>query len=353
MEDSGEQYLKGRGAQFNPKNRFIKEEVVYAPGAEQQADGQKQIKTQVYLDRPKSILNKVSSPDLPMQWSMNPYQGCEHGCAYCYARNAHEYWGFSAGTDFEQKIIVKKNAPQLLARRLSSTHWQVEPIALSGNTDCYQPLEERFRLTRGLLEVGLKFGNPVGIITKNSLIERDLDVLKELASEGLVHVHISLTTLNEDLRRQMEPRTASGKKRLKTIERLSNAGIPVGVMLAPLIPSLNTTEIPKLIQLAAEHGALSAGYNMVRLNGAVGPIFQDWLHKNFPDRSQKVWNQIASLHGQKVNDSRYGRRRLGSGALAEIIRQQFTLARRNYLPDEGMPPYRRDRHRPSGSQQLF
>src|SRR5690606_15654769 len=215
--------------------------------------------TQVFHETPKQIVNKVTSPDLGMMYSMNPYQGCEHGCIYCYARNTHEYWGFSAGLDFESKIIVKKNAPALLEKFLSHPDWHAVPISLSGNTDCYQPLERKLEITRGILKVLAQYRHPVGIITKNSLILRDLDLLQDLASDNLVHVYITVTTLDEDLRSIMEPRTASARKRLKTIEALSNAGVPVGIMNAPIIPGLNHHEIPNVLKAAADHVARAAG----------------------------------------------------------------------------------------------
>src|SRR5690606_9096912 len=208
--------------------------------------------TQVFHETPKQIVNKVTSPDLGMMYSMNPYQGCEHGCIYCYARNSHAYWGWSAGLDFESKIIVKENAPALLEKFLLHPKWEAVPISLSGNTDCYQPLERKYEITRNILKVLARYRHPVGIISKNSLILRDLDLLKDLATDNLVNVYISITTLNEDLRRVMEPRTASGLKRLKTVEALASAGIPVGIMNAPVIPGLNHHEIPDILKAAAD-----------------------------------------------------------------------------------------------------
>lgn len=275
-------YFKGRGSQIKTGNRFIKRELVslHIEGLDEPL--QESPLTQIFHENPKKIVNKVDSPDLGMMYSMNPYQGCEHGCIYCYARNTHEYYGFSAGLDFESKIIVKKNAARLLKQQLLQNNWNAVPIMLSGNTDCYQPQEKRFEITRQMLKVMVQYRHPVGIISKNSLVLRDLDLLKDLAADNLVHVMISITTLNEDLRRVMEPRTASSIKRLKTIEELSLAGVPVGIMNAPIIPGLNHHEMPQIIKAAAEHGALTAGMTIVRLNGSVGPIFEDWLRKNFP-----------------------------------------------------------------------
>jgi DNA repair photolyase len=335
MED---EYFKGRGAQIKTRNKFLKQEYVtdHIEGLDEPL--QSAPTTQVFLESSKTIVNKVTSPDLGMMWSTNPYQGCEHGCIYCYARNTHEYWGFSAGLDFESKIIVKKDAPKLMEKFILHPNWKATPISVSGNTDCYQPLERKYELTRGILKVFAQYRHPVGMITKNSLITRDIDLLQDLAKDNLVHVYISVTTLNEDLRRQMEPRTASAVKRLKTIEELSKAGVPVGIMNAPVIPGLNHHEIPAIMKAAADHGALNAGMTVVRLNGSIGKIFEDWLRKNFPDRFEKVWNQICELHGGNVNDSQFGRRMTGEGNYAEIIHQLHRTSKRKYFEGRSMPP---------------
>lgn len=277
----GNSYLKGRGAQIKTANRFLKAAYVteHVEGLDEQL--LRPVATQVFEETPRKMVNKVDSPDLGFSYSMNPYQGCEHGCIYCYARNTHEYYGFSAGLDFESKIIVKKNAPRLLEQQLVNRNWEAVPIQLSGNTDCYQPLERTYRLTRGLLEVLLRYQNPVGIITKNSLILRDLDLLRTLAEQKLVHVYISITTLDEHLRGLLEPRTASAAKRLHTVEELAKAGIPTGVMIAPIIPGLNHHEIPEIVKAAAERGAVATGVQVVRLNGSIGKLFEDWLRKSF------------------------------------------------------------------------
>jgi DNA repair photolyase len=351
MEESD--YFKGRGAQVKTGNRFLKAEYVtdHVEGLDEPLLSAPQ--TQIFYEQPKNIVNKVNSPDLGMMYSMNPYQGCEHGCIYCYARNTHEYWGFSAGLDFESKIIVKKNAPQLLEKFLMHPSWQAVPISVSGNTDCYQPLERKFEITRNILKVFAKYRHPLGMITKNGLITRDIDLLSDLASENLVHVYISITTLNEDLRRQMEPRTASGIKRLKTVEALAKAGIPVGIMTAPIIPGLNHHEIPTIIKAAADHGAAAAGMTVVRLNGAIGKIFEDWLRKNFPDRFDKVWNQICTMHGGNVNDSQFGRRMSGEGNIAEMIHQLFSVSKKKFLSGRSMPPIDLTKFRKGGNLSLF
>lgn len=326
------EYIKGRGSQINTNNRFSKYNYVqeHIEGLDEQWDINHE--TELIYANPKTIINKVESPDIPGMYSMNPYQGCEHGCIYCYARNVHEYWGYSAGMDFEKKIIVKMNAPKLLEEQFMKKNWQPSPIMLSGNTDCYQPTERKLKITRGLLEVLLKFKHPVGIITKNSLILRDLDLISELAKLRLVHVMVSITSLDNDLRLKMEPRTTTAKQRLKIIKDLSDAGVPVGVMTAPIIPGINSSEIPAIIEQVALNGGTSAGMTIVRLNGAIGDIFHDWLNKTFPDRAEKVWNQICECHGGSVNDSRFGTRMRGEGKIAESIKQMHKLAVKRFMP---------------------
>ncbi len=323
-------YLKGRGAQFNPKNRFLKNELL-RDQIESIDDWTEPNPATVYLeDNAKTIVNKVDSPDVGMWYSMNPYQGCEHGCVYCYARNVHEYWGYSAGLDFERKIIIKKNAPQLLRKFLLQKNWECLPISLSGNTDCYQPAEKKFQLTLQLLEVCYEFNQPVGMITKNAGILRDLDLLKKMAAKNLVSVLVSITSLEEDLRRAMEPRTASARQRLRVIRELSEAGVRVGVMLGPMIPGLNEQEMQRIMEAASSHGASFSAYTFIRLNGAVKLIFHDWLYKNFPDRADKVWHLIQDGHGGKVNDSRFGVRMRGEGPISELVAQQFAKYNKLY-----------------------
>ena len=331
-------YLKGRGAQINPSNRFDK--FVYDENPAHSLDNdENQIKTKYIEVHPKTILNKVDSPDIPLEYSMNPYQGCEHGCVYCYARNTHPYWGYSAGLEFEQKILYKKNAAELLEKKLQHPNWKAAPIMLSGNTDCYQPAEKELKITRSILEVFWKYRHPVGIITKNSLVLRDLDILKKLNEHKLVHVAISITTFDEKLRQFIEPRTSSVNGRLKTVEELSKAGIPVMVMIAPIIPGLNEHEILGIAAEVANRGALSIGSTMVRLNGDVALIFEDWLQKNYPDRAGKIINKIKSCHDGNLGDSRFGKRMSGEGNIAKIINSQIKLARKKYFSDRSTPPY--------------
>ncbi|RSK41435.1 PA0069 family radical SAM protein [Mangrovimonas spongiae] len=333
--------IKGRGAQKNVRNRFFElshemrdDFLEFCAKEGEDADKNKT----VYLETfPKTIVNKVKSPDVGMTYSMNMYQGCEHGCIYCYARNSHEYWGYSAGLDFERRILVKKNAPKLLEDLLKKKSWQAQTIVMSGNTDCYQPAEKTFQLTRQCLKVFLKYKHPVAIITKNALVLRDLDLLKALHKDGLVAVNISITSLSEDTRRILEPRTATIKKRLETVRTLSENGIPVNVMLAPIIPSINSHEILPMANQVSESGALSIAHTIVRLNGAIGEIFSDWIKKTMPDRAEKVLHQIESCHGGTLNDSRYGTRMRGEGKIAEQINMLIRLAKQKYFKDKMMP----------------
>lgn len=345
--------IQGRGAQFNPVNP-------YDPGryleTEEEDDDDKVART-VFLEvHPKTIVNKVSSPDVRMNWSMNPYQGCEHGCIYCYARPTHQYWGYSAGIEFEQRILVKPTAPLLLAKQLMSKNWRPAPVVLSGNTDCYQPAERRYKLTRQCLEVFLEYRNPVGIITKNVLLLRDLDLLRSLAGQRLVHVFVSLTTLREDLRRKLEPRTATAARKLDMIRTLTENGIPVAVMMAPVIPGLTDSEILSVCEATSRAGALMISHQVVRLNGPIGPLFEDWLDRHYPESKDRVIHQIKSCHGGELNDSRWGERMKGDGNLADMIRQQFQLGRKRFfagrtLPDYDLTVFRRPA--PGGQLSLF
>lgn len=330
-DEKADGFIQGRGAQINTYNKFRKTEYVTEHIEMLDEPLLSSTKTKVFYEYPANIVNKVDSPDVGMMYSANPYQGCEHGCIYCYARNSHQYWGYSAGLDFESKIIVKPEAPKLVEQTLRKRSWKPAVISLSGNTDCYQPLERKYRLTRQILEVLLRFRNPVGIITKNALILRDLDILKELASLKLVHVMVSITSLEEDLRLLLEPRTATAKQRLKVIEQLTLNGIPAGVMTAPIIPGLNSMEIPAIIKAASDAGAVNAGYTMVRLNGAIGDIFTDWINKAMPDRAEKVLNQIREVHGGTLNDSRWGTRMKGEGNIASIVKQMFSQSVKKHL----------------------
>lgn len=324
-------FIKGRGAQLNVHNRF--ETMRYDASDSDGLDEPEEVgaRTELIEVHPKKLLNKVPSPDIPMQWSMNPYQGCEHGCIYCYARVTHNYWGYGAGLDFERKIMYKANAAELLNKELRKKSWQAEPIMLSGNTDCYQPCERKLEITRSLLEVCLKFRQPVGIITKNTMLLRDLDLLKALAEHNLIQVVLSITTLDESIRKVLEPRTASAKKRVAAIEELTANNIPTMVMMAPLIPGLTSHEIPELLKTVSQAGAFSASYTMLRLNGQVADLFVDWVQQTFPDRANKILNQVAAAHGGQLGDNRFGARMRGEGHIAENIRDLFRLTKKKYF----------------------
>ncbi len=287
---------------------------------------------------PKRIVQKVDSPDIGRCYSLNPYQGCEHGCIYCYARNTHPYWGYSVGLDFEEKVLIKEKAPEMLEREMRDPNWERLPLMLSGNTDPYQPVEKQERITRRLLEHFLRFGQPISIVTKNRLIVRDIDLLSEMGEKGLVHVNLSLTTLDNELKRVLEPRTASGSLRLRTVQELAEQGVPVRTLIAPIIPSMNGKEIPRLVEKAAEAGAQDVSMAVIRLNGQLPELFEEWLQTHYPDRKDKVLHQIEELHGGRVNDSRPGTRLKGEGALASSLHGLFDLARRKHFGEAGLPP---------------
>lgn len=323
LKEETQQYLAGRGSQINTRNRFLKTE--YASDHPEGIDDHTidNTATQYIESDAKTIVNKVDSPDVGMLYSMNPYAGCEHGCIYCYARNVHEYWGYSAGLDFERKIIVKKNAPQLLRKFLMNPKWDGMPISISGNTDCYQPAEKHYRLTRQLLEVCNEFNQPVGMITKNAGMLRDMDIIQKLAAKKLISILVSVTSFNEELRRVMEPRTTTAVQRIKLIKTLSDEGVRMGVMLGPMIPGLNEHEMQRIMYTASVNGASFSAYTFIRLNGSVKLLFHDWLYKNFPDRAEKVWSLIEQSHDGKVNDSRWGIRMRGEGPVAQMVAQQY------------------------------
>jgi DNA repair photolyase len=340
----------GRGAKMNTPNTFSAQK--YEQEMYEEEDFARK-KTQFLEENSRDIVNFTKSEDLNGMIYVNPYQGCEHGCIYCFARNSHEYWGYSAGVDFETKIMVKRNAPELLEKKFLSKAWKAETIHLSGNTDCYQPAEKKYGITRRILEVCLKYRNPVAILTKNSLILRDLDLLKALNELKLVKVMLSITTVNEELRRAMEPRTATAEKRFRTLRTLSEAGIPTGVMTAPIIPGLNDHEIPEIIKEAAAAGAQFSSYTVVRLNGAVGPLFEDWILDAFPDKAAKVMHQIAECHGGQVNDSRFGVRIKGEGKFAEHIKNLHQLSVRRYIGEKDLPKLERHHFTRGGQLSLF
>jgi DNA repair photolyase len=339
-QKSTKPYIKSRGAQIQTINPFDSIQPTSQEPQWVNPDEMDTLKKTNYMaTMSKSILNKVDSPDIGLAYSMNPYQGCEHGCVYCYARNTHNYWGFGAGIDFEQKILYKLNAAKLLEKKITSQGWKPQPIMLSGNTDCYQPAEKKYKITRSMLEVLMEYRHPVGIITKSQLILRDLDILEKMAAKNLVHVAVSLTSLNDELTRKLEPRTSPGSIRLKTIAKLSDAGIPVRVMYAPVIPSINDGEVHQIAAETSKRGARAMNHIIVRLNGKIGEIFEDWLRKNFPQKADRVLNQIRSCHGGQLFDSRFGVRMKGEGNFAKIIGQQVKIARETHFKDKHIPAY--------------
>lgn len=277
------------------------------------------IQTQFFTDNAKSILFKNDSPDVGMAYSINMYRGCEHGCSYCRARPYHEYLGFNSGIDFESKIMVKHDAPRLLRKAFDDKKWRPQSIMMSGNTDCYQPAERKYKLTRQLLEVFLEYRNPVSILTKNALILRDLDLLKELASMNLVNAMLSITSLDSDLRRTLEPRTSTAKMKLKAIEELAKAGVTTGVMVGPIIPGLNDNEVPAILKQASEAGATFVAHTILRLPYGVAPIFVEWLEKNVPQKAKRVMTRIQMMRGGRLNDSSFGTRMTGTGGYADYM----------------------------------
>ena len=343
---SSENFTKGQGAQRNEINRF--EKYTFEP----EEDDFLKTKTTFTEVFPKTIVNEVKSPDIRMEYSVNPYQGCEHGCSYCFARPTHEFWGYSAGTDFERKIMVKKNAPDLLEKFFQKRNYVPKTITLSGNTDCYQPAEREFEITRKILKLCLDYRHPVSILTKNALVLRDLDILKPLSEQNLVSVSFSIPTINEEIRRKMEPRTSSVKNKLKAIEILSEHQIPVGVMVAPVIPGLTSDESLTILKTVSEAGAQKFGYVLVRLNDTVEPVFINWINANFPDRAEKVLNLIRSMRGGKLGDKRFHERYKGEGNIAEMIHDTFALGRRKFFADKEITPLSTENFTGSKDQQL-
>jgi DNA repair photolyase len=323
--------IKGRGTPLNPPIRF--EKYVFEDDEEYQAD-EKKIITQFYADDSRSVISVNDSPDVAFSYSFNPYRGCEHGCVYCYARPTHSYLGFSAGLDFETKIMVKKDAHILLEKEFRKKSYKPDVLIFSGNTDCYQPVEKKLELTRKALQVCLNFKNPVSLITKNSLVQRDIDILSELASLNLIEVTLSITTLNGKLASVMEPRCASPEMRLRTIEFLSSRGIPCGVNIAPVIPGLTDEEIPGILKSASEAGARSAGYLMLRLPHEVKEIFLNWVKQEFPSRYDKIVSRISSAHGGKLYNPEFGKRFKGEGEYADLIKNLFDINCRKYKLNE-------------------
>ncbi len=311
--------LQGRGTSGNPLNRFERLEVEYeAPRTEGP-------KTQFLRDNARSVIATNQSPDLPFDASINPYRGCEHGCTYCYARPTHEFLGFSAGLDFESRILVKEDAPTLLRRELEAKSWQPKVLAMSGVTDAYQPVERRLELARGCLEVLAEMRNPVLVITKNALVTRDADLLAQLSRHRAAAVFLSASTLDSDFSRRLEPRTSHPRERFKAIRKLVDAGVPTGVLVAPIVPGFSDHEVPQVLEAAADAGATFARYTLLRLPGVVAELFETWLDEHFPDRKAKVLNRVRSLRGGRLNDPRFGYRFHAQGPFAEQVRGLFKM----------------------------
>lgn len=327
-EGRGTAAIRGRGTALKPPGRFAREHREPEDGDTDAPESSPA--TQFYTEDSRRIVSRNASPDVPFDQSINPYRGCEHGCIYCYARPSHAYVDLSPGLDFEQKIFVKPNAPQLLRQELSRPGYRCSPITLGANTDAWQPAERRFQVTRQILEVLRDFRHPVSVITKSALIERDIDILTELAAQRLVMVLVSVTTLDDELKRRLEPRTAGGRRRIEVIRRLSAAGIPCGVMAAPMIPGLNDQELESILEAAAAAGAGWAGWVLLRLPHEVRGLFVEWLRTHYPLRAEKVMSLLRQARGGRDSDSRFGRRMRGEGVYAGLLDRRFRAAARRH-----------------------
>jgi DNA repair photolyase len=361
MPDTDPPTPKARGSHVNPPNRFDTQhretDLEHVAQDADYLDDLRNLHTEYLPDTSRSIVTENDSPDVGFRYSINPYRGCSHGCGYCYARPSHEYLGLSAGLDFETKIFVKEAAPDLFRDFLCRDAWVPEAIALSGITDAYQPVERHYQLTRRCLEVAVEARQPMSIITKNALVLRDLDLLRDLARDNLVHVNVSVTTLDAELARSMEPRTSTPAARLRAVKELAEAGIPVRVLTAPIIPGLNDHEIPTILAAAKEAGAGAAGYVLLRLPLTVAPVFLEWLQREQPLKAQRVEERIRAARGGKLNTSEWGTRMTGTAEIAEQIAALFRVFTRKYGLDGGLPPYDCSRFRPprprSGQGRLF
>lgn len=346
--------VRGRGAMSNPTNRFeklsVEDDFEHVGEDEEYLASRTRRETDYFVDSSRNIIATNDSPDVEFSHSVNAYRGCAHGCIYCYARPSHEFIGFSAGLDFESRIMVKTDAPQLLREALSKKSWKPVVVHMSGVTDCYQPIERKLELTRGCLQVFHAFSNPTFIITKNHLVTRDIDLLTELAKHNLAGVCLSVTTLDADLARVMEPRTSVPKRRLEAIAKLREAGVPVGVMVAPVIPGLTDHEMPAILKAAGEAGAQFAAYQPVRLPGAVAPLFEEWAGQHFPDRKDKILNRIRELRDGKLNDPNFGSRMRGKGLWADQLKTIFQVAKRRAGIVGSFPTLSTEHFRRPGSQ---
>lgn len=348
---------RGRGAGFNPANRFDRFATQAVDDGWAREEDQPTLRTEVTEERPRRVITRNSSPDLGFDRSINPYRGCEHGCIYCFARPSHAYLGLSPGLDFETRLIARPDAPDCLARELSRKGYHPAPIAIGTSTDPYQPVERDRRIMRGVLEVLRAFRHPVGIVTKGSLVERDIDILAEMAGQGLAKVGVSLTTLDAGLARAMEPRVPAPVRRLKTIERLAAAGIPVRLMASPIVPGLTDHEIERLVQAGANAGAKAASMIVLRLPLEVAPLFKAWLAEHYPDRAARVMARVREVHGGADYNAGWGRRMTGTGVYAELMQTRFARARRAAGLARDLPALRVDRFaippRPGAQLSLF
>ncbi|MEL1263461.1 PA0069 family radical SAM protein [Pseudoxanthomonas putridarboris] len=334
MESRKHPGIKGRGSTGYLPGRFAVTTPQAVDDGWHERDGEGDIesapRTEVREETARSVISRNQSPDIPFSQSLNPYRGCEHGCSYCFARPSHAYLDLSPGLDFETKIYAKTNAPEVLRRELAKPGYQVSPISLGINTDAYQPTERRLQLTRRIIEVLAETRHPFSLITKNALVERDLDLLAPMARENLVHVYFSVTTLDNGLSSRLEPRASAPHSRLKAVKRLSEAGVPAGVMFAPVIPWVNDHELEAVLEAARDAGATSAGYVLLRLPHEVAPLFRDWLRTHLPQRAEHVMSTIQQLRGGKDYDSRFGTRMRGEGVYADLLARRFTLAHKRF-----------------------
>lgn len=361
MSDANQLPIVGRGAQVSPPNRYqrihIEESFDQLEHDEELLSDRRIERTEIYADDSQSIVSKNDSPDIPFNYSLNAYRGCAHGCAYCYARPTHEYLGLSAGLDFETKIFVKPKAAELFRNFLSSSSWQAEPIMLSGVTDCYQGIERHFQLTRQCLQVAAAANQPMMITTKNALVTRDLDILQPMAQRNLISVAISITSLDQSLTKILEPRTSAPAARLRAVRELSQAGVPVMVMVAPIIPGLNDDQMPAILEAIAEHGAIAASYTMLRLPSTVRPIFLDWVDRFVPAKKQRIENAIRAVRGGELNSAQFGERMRGTGVMADQLSALFKILLKKHRLDRPMPPLDRSQFAPpadkNGQLRLF
>lgn len=341
--------MKGRGSNHNPDNRFHRQRREALPG-HRSADLDS-IATEIRLETVRTIISRNQSPDVPFEQSINPYRGCEHGCIYCFARPSHAYWDLSPGLDFETRLIVKENAAAAYRAALTNPRYECRPINLGANTDPYQPIEQRYGLTREILQISLEHGQPLTLLTKSAMITRDLDLLAAMAQDNLVRVFFSVTTLDDSLKRIMEPRAAGGRQRLRAMMSLAAAGVPCGLLMAPVIPRINDHEIETIVQAGMDHGARAAGMVIIRLPREVDVLFEQWLQEHFPDRAAHVLSLIEACHGGKRYDSRWGIRQRGQGEVAGLIQQRFAAAkRRSGYRDDALPGLDTSRFRFRGQQ---